>query len=135
RPVPRDADDVLREIGRRGARGESLALSKTPAALVMAARRRFGSWAKAIEAAGVDYPSVRLVRAPYTRAVLLHEIRALARRRPDLTLKDCRRKPYNRWAAMVRRFFGSFENAGRVAGMDGWPRRSRAVRLLDQNAI
>jgi hypothetical protein len=135
RPVPRDADDVLREICRRGARGQSLALSKAPPALVMAARRRFGSWAKAIEAAGLDYPSVRLVRAPYTRGDLLGEFGALARRRPDLTLKDVRRKPYNRWAAQVRRFFGSFENAGRLAGLDDWPRRSRAERLLDQNAI
>jgi hypothetical protein len=126
---------VIREIGRRWTCGESLTLTKAPAALVMAARRRFGSWANAVGAAGLDYRSVRLVRPAYTRAELLTLIRDLAKARPNLRLADLHRAPYSHFAPQVRRFFGSFVEAAHAAGLENWPRRSRATGLLGRAQI
>jgi hypothetical protein len=55
-----DAHAVLAEIRRRHAAGESLAASKVPGTLRYAGQRAFGSWGKAVTAAGFDYERIRL---------------------------------------------------------------------------
>lgn len=54
------AEAILDDIRRRAAAGESLAShSCQPASMVNAARRMFGSWPKALAAAGVGKPATR----------------------------------------------------------------------------
>lgn len=129
-PETHDEDDVIAEILERHANGEPLAHSKAPLWLVIAGRRRFGSWAEAIEAAGLDYEAVRLVRAPYTQEEYLTELRSLAKAHPDLRLRDFHKRPHNRLAHRARQFFGSVVLAAHAAGLEGWPRPSRATALL-----
>jgi hypothetical protein len=125
-----DDDAVLAAIRDRAAAGLPLAHSKAPPELARAARRAIGSWRAAIEAVGLDYGAIRLLRPAYTKAELLTELRALARRRPELQLADLHRKPYGGLAERVHAFFGSFEKAAIAAGVRGWPRRVRAARVL-----
>ena len=115
-----DEERVLGEILERHELGEPLAHSKAPSHLVSAARYRFDSWQAAIEAAGLDYAAVRLVRPPYTREELLALLGSLAARRPDMTLTELHD---HRAAAALLREFGSLERAARAAGLRSWPRR------------
>ncbi|MFN0249604.1 MAG: hypothetical protein ACKV2T_22155 [Kofleriaceae bacterium] len=64
---PWDEDRVIEEIKELHAAGESVAMIRVDRRLADAGRRFFGSWREAIEAAGLDYAKVRLVREAYTR--------------------------------------------------------------------
>ncbi|MEP6859739.1 MAG: hypothetical protein ABJE66_03910 [Deltaproteobacteria bacterium] len=59
---------VLAEIKKRKCAGQPLATTRTPTKLVTAGRWHFGSWAKALAAAGVDAATVRVSRRIYTNA-------------------------------------------------------------------
>jgi hypothetical protein len=61
RPEPTlERDAVLAEIVRRHAAGEALAWSTIPMRLRNGGVSHFGSWLKAIAAAGIDYEHVRM---------------------------------------------------------------------------
>lgn len=115
-----DEDRVLSDILDRHGLGQPLALSKAPTDLVGAAVYRFGSWEAAIEAAGLDYSKIRLLRAPYSREELLALLVELATRRPNMTLGALH---HHRAAPAILREFGSFERGARAADLTGWPRR------------
>lgn len=133
-----DRDIVVREIKARHRGGEPLAMSRTPRPLVATACKLFGSWQGAIEAAGIDYATVRL-RPRYDDADLLRLLRAYARKSPIARLSDVRGQP---WGGTVELRFGSIEKAARVAGLRGWPQRqlgpvysrSKTERLLRARA-
>lgn len=120
------ATRVVLVIRERQRRGESLASSKVPARLRAAARVYCGSWKAAIEAAGFDYADVRLVHTRYNPQELLSEIRQLAGSKPAMTVTQ-----FHRLGIYQRCLdeFGSLERALHLAGVDGWPVRSRR-RLL-----
>ena len=83
-----DEDRVLEEILDRAATGQPLASSRVRNRLINAARRYFGAWQAAIEAADLDYAAIRMVRAPYDDDEILDTLRDLARRRPRMTLAE-----------------------------------------------
>ncbi len=117
-----DEQRVILEIEERDRGNEPLAKSKAPVALVKAAQRYYGSWQKAIEAAGLDYDAIRLQHAPYTKDEILAKIRKLAAARPNLLQSEFYAEPYH---PAVTRLFGSVEEAARRAGLTDWPKRLR----------
>ncbi len=125
-----DASRVVEKILDRLELGQSVAYSRVPRKLALAARYYFGSWGAAIEAADLDYDAIRLLRTPYTREELVRELRALARRKPRMTLAALHE---HRLAEPCIRQFGSLEAAGRAAGLERWPLR-RTAPLLGRKA-
>jgi len=115
---PWDELRVVLEILDLISAGKSVALSKVPAKLVAAGMRFFGSWQHAIEAAGLDYGQVRLVRAPYTRDELIQLLRRLARERPTMTWGQLHE--HRAWVAFQREF-GGVKQAVAAARIVGWP--------------
>jgi hypothetical protein len=94
---PWDPDSVVAEIKSRHRSGETLAHGKAPRPLVRAGCYFFDTWAAAIEAAGLDYDRIRLVRPAYDKEELLDTVRALARKHPNATLGDFSRKPLQKY--------------------------------------
>ncbi len=129
---PWDDERVLDEIRTRHAGGEPLAHSKVPGGLLSAAQRYFGSWRAAVEATGLDYAQVRLLRAAYTRGEMVRLLRKLAASRPDMTAAELKRHRYS--DAMVR-LFGSVKRALARAGLSRWPRRVFQQRLSRREVI
>lgn len=117
-----DAAGVVEAITERHRRGQTLASSKVPRALISAAGRIFGSWRDAIEAAGLDYDAIVLARR-YGDDELLDWLRHLARTRPRMTLFDLDK--HGEHAVACRRRWGSYEAAATAAGIVGWPIRKR----------
>lgn len=117
-----DAATVVAEIQARRRQGLSLALSKAPKSLTCAARRLLGSWGAAVEAAGIDYNSVLLLRS-YADDELITWLRELARKKPHMTLFDLDK--HGGHAVICRRRWGSLEAAAKAAGIVGWPIRIR----------
>ena len=79
--------------------------------LYAAACRFFGSWGKAVEAAGIRYPSVK--RADLDRSELLSRIRNAAEAGPLLATK------HTLLSANALRLFGSWKKAVKAAGCAG----------------
>src|SRR5207245_7256304 len=116
-----DGECVTREIRALYDEGEPLASSKAPKKLVHAGIRYYGTWAAAIEAAGLEYERVRLTRPPYSKKELLAMVRRVAERHPRMTLKDFWQR--FSWSQRLRELFGTVENAAAKAGLSNWPAR------------
>ncbi len=108
---------VLRMI-RSGARGGA-DLSRTGAgnSLVLAASRRFGSWARAVAAAGVKYARFRRYRRWDPERVLA-EIRALAGRGRRVSRRFVKREHPALFAAAEERFGSNWARTLQAAGLD-----------------
>jgi hypothetical protein len=117
-----DATTVVETISERHRLGQTLASSKVPRALILAATRIFGSWRDAIEAAGLDYEAIILTRR-YSDEEILDWLRHLARTRPRMTLFDLDK--HGEHAVACRRRWGSYEAAATAAGIEEWPIRLR----------
>jgi hypothetical protein len=115
-----DEDRVIEDILEIADAGGPLAYSKAPPKLVNAGSRYFGSWAGAIEAAGLDYEAIRLRRKPYDDAAMLERIRVLAAEHPEMTVGQL--YGHADGQAIMRRF-PSIEDAVKRAGVTGWPIR------------
>lgn len=113
-----DEARVIDEIQIRAADHAPLALSKVPRPLLAAALRYCGSWQAAIEAAGLDYEQIRLLRRQYTKAEVIALLRDLSRTQPSLGWGDLYR---HRAAIAMARCFGSIPAAVRSADIVGWP--------------
>ncbi|CAN5865901.1 hypothetical protein BH11GEM2_BH11GEM2_36230 [soil metagenome] len=115
-----DEDTVVSDIRALHRGRKSLAYTKAPSKLVNAAARRFGTWRGAVEAAGLDYDRVRLVREPYDQEELLSIMRDIHTHAPETTLAELHDHLANEaW----KREFGSIEDAARAAGLHDWPVR------------
>jgi len=98
-PTP---ESVIKEIRRRKRKG--LTLSHTgllqsedyDSALLQCGEEYFGSWPKAVEAAGIDYMSVQMNRRRkyVTKDEIAKAIRSRRRRKLPLTAKSVRRGPH-----------------------------------------
>lgn len=119
RGAPWDAARVIDEIVERAADGASLAYRFAPSSLIHAGERIFGSWQAAIEAAGLDYNKIRLIRQPYSETEVIAVLRKLARRHPTMGWIDLNEHPASK--AMIRHF-GSVQGAVRAARIVGWPK-------------
>ncbi|MBI4088251.1 hypothetical protein HY418_02605 [Candidatus Kaiserbacteria bacterium] len=105
-----------------------------------AAYSRFGGWAQAIEAAGIDYSKIRKYGERWTRQRVIDEIQK--RRREGLPLNEWEAGP--RLTSPARRIFGSWLNAIHAAGLTwsqikkgrsrkrGWWTRNRVLMRLRQ---
>lgn len=101
--------DVLEEIRRRGESEHPLNSGANRGDwLYAAACRFFGSWGKAVEAAGIRYPSVK--RADLDRKELLSRIRNAAEAGPLLATE------HKLLSSNALRLFGSWKNAVKAAG-------------------
>lgn len=111
-----DAPLVISEIRRRHREGETLAMGKVRGSLVTTARRFFGTWEEAIEAAGFRYDDIRLARQ-YSDEELLARLRQTAAENPLWNRARLKRSR----SLLVKRF-GSIDAALKKAGIDNWPR-------------
>jgi hypothetical protein len=125
-----DAPLVLSEIRRRHREGESLAMGKVRGSLVTVARRFFGTWQEAIEAAGFRYEDVRLTNH-YSDADLLAWLRQTAADHPSWSRAQLRR---SRSGVTLINRFGSMDDALKNAGIQNWP-RSDVRQLLTRDEL
>jgi len=117
-------DKVLQRIRQLAERGEPLNhqdAKRSHPSLVSAAssRRLFGNWARAVEAAGIDYDSVRKTTR-WTRDRIVRTIRTLDGEGRPLNNSSMRRMGYRGMMEAARRpgAFGSWEAAVRAAGLE-----------------
>ncbi len=112
---------VIAQIKELHAAGEPLHVShveRSHGGLVGAATAHFGSWARAIEAAGLDYSRIRRQRA-WSKASVLDEVRRMHQQGMALaTTAEVRRRYRTLHAASVR-YFGSWAAAVKRAGLGG----------------
>lgn len=110
-------DLVVARILELRRQGGQLAHSLAPPRLVGAALVQFGSWRRAIEAAGLDYKSIRLSTST---SKLGQQILAMLRKRAELgrTGIGPRGLITSLQADKVRRRFGSVRAAVQEAGLD-----------------
>lgn len=115
-------EGILEAIRRRYAEGKSLApaaVRREDSRLFAAARskRHFGSWSKALEAAGVDYTPIKGVRR-WNREKIVQTIRELYAQGVDLRWSNIDRvNPSLYRAARLPQNFGSWRNALQAAGL------------------
>jgi hypothetical protein len=117
-------EKIISRIRQLHRRGESLSHESTKqkhGALVSAASspRYFGSWERAIRAAGLSYDRIRRIES-WDRAKILEKIRELHAQGVALNNANMRRMGYRGMmeAAARRQNFGSWEAAVRAAGLD-----------------
>ncbi len=111
---------LLREIEDRWRTGQPLASSKVSSALKSAAKRHFGGWRGAIDAAGLAWERVAL-KVVRTDEELQKWLRRLARAHPRMTVSEVANAKH---AQTCERRWGTIENAARAAGLEGWPHRA-----------
>jgi hypothetical protein len=105
---------IIRNLERRRRPLNMKQLEQRYGSMLPAARRLFGSWSKAILAAGVDPTKLHRV-LPWTRERVIEGILNRALRRESLTARSM--QPQSLVAA-ARRFFGSWSEALEMAGLD-----------------
>lgn len=126
-----DEARVVTEILERYEEALPLAKSRAPQRLIRAGQRYFGSWREAIEAAGLDYDEVRLVREPYTADEVVEHLKLLAITQPTMTWAEVSDEKYY---PAIARLFGSLDKALAQAGLEDWPLRLRE-RLLERTVV
>jgi hypothetical protein len=130
----------LKRLHRGGANLSYNALAKKKQALVSAAAYHFGSFRRAVEAAGIDYADV--IRRPrWTKQRIIQLIKAARRKGDDLhwSAVTRRRDELGRaaFASLQPRLFGRWDRALHAAGLDAgevsryrrWDRNSVAFEL------
>ncbi len=105
---------VVELIRQHTREGESTESSRVPSPLYSAARRMFGSWRKALVAAGIEYSTLRKP-TKFTRANIVARLQQAARAGVDLRAKSIA-KIVNLRA--ITREFGTLRNALRSVGID-----------------
>jgi len=110
----------IRELHAQGLPLNWSTVDKIAPGLYRAARRKenFGSWRAALEAAGVGPQPLRPTES-WSREKIVRKIRELFERGEDLSQKSVAQKyPALLSAAKSRRYFGSWGEAVRAAGID-----------------
>jgi hypothetical protein len=103
---------VLREIRRLHRKGKSLAASQVETPLLLAARRYFGSWRKAREAA---VPNCDAPTEAWTKPKLLKALAELHAEGVSLSSKTLREMGHGRLVNAAVRLFRTWEQAQRKA--------------------
>lgn len=120
RTAPADpAREIVHRIQERHARGAAMNVRGVRAdarELELAANRRFGNWAKALRASGIDPLSVAR-RRPWTAKQVIQAIRDLHERGVRLNYTSAHAANHGLPPAAVKQF-GSWDAALRVAGFD-----------------
>jgi hypothetical protein len=105
---------IIRNLARRRRPMSVVQLERRYGSMVAAARRLFGSWTKAVVAAGVDPTKFQRV-VPWTRELVLEAILKRALRNDPLTLRHTQPRSL---VEAGRRFFGCWSAALAAAGLD-----------------
>jgi hypothetical protein len=119
--IEHDKRSIVEEIQRLYREGRIDELSgawRYHLTLFRKARHRFGSWRKAIEAAGLNYDEV-VQRQKWTPEKIIAEIKRLYMEGKDLSITAMQRSYPNLVAiAQSPRYFGSWRAAIEAAGLD-----------------
>jgi hypothetical protein len=111
----------IKKLYRQGLELSYNALARREQSLVSAAAYHFGSYRKAVEAAGIDYAAVTR-RPRWTRQNIIQEIKKARRKGEDLhwSAVTQRRDELGRaaFAALQPRLFGTWNRALHAAGLD-----------------
>jgi hypothetical protein len=130
----------LRQLQRAGQPMSYTQLARSHQRLVSAAAYHFGSYRKALEAAGIDHRDVTQ-RPRWTRHRIIALIKQAHRRGKDLNWAAVTRADHDvskaAFAALQPRLFGSWPRALRAAGLDAddvacyrtWDRNTVIVEL------
>jgi hypothetical protein len=115
------AERVLNEIRQWKEKGEALYANHERLnyqELLAASIRYYGSWQKAVEAAGISYEAVRKYRK-WSKEVIVEEIRDLAARGFDLSFRSMALSQHNSmvYAAIRPKYFGDWRAALEAAGL------------------
>lgn len=111
----------IQELHRRGVDLSARRARSEHSALFSSARSpsHFGSWRKAVEAAGIEYESVRRGGHSWPRQAILEEIKAAAARGDNLLSTEFKRRNARLvHAASAKRHLGSWKKALHAAGVD-----------------
>ena len=117
---------VLDAIRRRYQAGLSLKSKQVPNGLVLAARRRFGSWEVALQMASLNYDAIT-ARRQWTREKVIAEIRKLEADRLPLNSSWIKRCHGDLYRASIRLFPSSWGKALQAAGLDPFEHKKRRV--------
>ena len=120
-------DKVLAEIRRLHRAGKSLRGKSVPVPLLSIGRRLFGSWEKAIEAAGLTYEQVRGVRR-WSREKVIEIIKRLAGLGFPIDATTIERQNYPLYRAATRHFPLSWAKALKAAGFN--PAEHKKIRNI-----
>ncbi|MEK7156473.1 MAG: hypothetical protein AAB790_01550 [Patescibacteria group bacterium] len=85
-------------------------------AFMQAAYKEFGSWAAAIEAAGLDYSAIRIIAPKWTRQAILQKIKDLVTARTPINATAVGKSHSGLYEA-AQREFGSWDKATAAAGV------------------
>ncbi len=117
-----DDQEILNEIRTLHSKGEDLSskrMDDSSNTLIATARRRFGTWEKAVSDAGLDYSTIRR-RQRWSRELILEQMRPLVAANPKMNGSEMKIANPALFAAICKhRFFG------------GWPKAMSALRRLD----
>src|SRR6266568_3671663 len=106
-------ESIVAALRERQARKLSLAFVNMPGGLLQAAVKQFGSYAKALDAVGLDYDNVRLHRW-WTKESIVEEIRKLRAAGVEMSDKGIKSKSLALRGA-IRSHFGSLAEAMEAA--------------------
>jgi hypothetical protein len=111
----------LKRLSRRGAELSYNALARKEQALVSAAAYHFGSYRRAVEAAGIDYADITR-RPRWTKQLIIRQIKQARRAGEDLhwSAVTQRRDELGKaaFASLQPRLFGRWDRALTAAGLD-----------------
>lgn len=125
---------VLQRIKELHNSGEDLSphnVQKIDGSLVASARNYFGSWEKAIQAAGYDYEEIRKTKE-WTPEKIVERLRQLHSRGAQINDRNIYAYDQSLYGA-ISTHFGSWENAIRAAGFD--PDEIRLTRKWSKDAL
>ncbi|MDD2485494.1 MAG: hypothetical protein PHD91_00080 [bacterium] len=129
-----EIEETILQLHRAGEDLSSKQMDISHQPLISAARKRFGTWEKAINHVGLDYDKIRK-REHWTRDKILNKIKALHEDGESLrSTYILKRYPALYAATQKKRYFGGWINAVRAAGIEYNSRKvPKMTRLqLDQ---
>jgi hypothetical protein len=124
---------ILDEIRRRFEDGLSLKSKQVPNALLLAASRRFGSWAVALQMASLDYDAITS-RRQWIREKVIAEIRKLEADQVPLNGSWIQRRYGDLYSAALKLFPRSWGKALQAAGFDPFEHKKRRGRWKRKQA-
>mgnify|MGYP001305253771 CR=1 FL=1 len=108
--------DAIRELHERGEELSAHHVQKINSALVAAAYDYFGSWGKAVQAAGFDYADIKKT-GEWTPEKIVERLRELHSRGAQINYQNLSVYDPPLCGAIITHY-GSWENAVRAAGLD-----------------
>jgi hypothetical protein len=114
--TPQEVASRLAALHERGKDLRYAAMEKAEPRLLDAARRRFGSYRDAVEAAGIAYPPLKPIKH-WTEPLILNTLRELHRGKVDLRYAKMKKRYLPLYEA-ARYFYGFYTNAVREAGIN-----------------